>query len=198
MKSKSTTRASACRHMWSNANVVSQQKYDLIPLLFCLTSSALLTVLFDYPVRQTFFTCLFPVPFPTSLAVQTSHYSFLTKVTSLINCTNSRTNTFFMTSCFSLIYLGAVLLAAILASNNQNRAGQRSYMDHFLKRVQENTSLFSGRLSGAASNGFSAARGGWSQILRGVVYDQLGPNPFTISHPRSFSSCICVACVSSR
>lgn len=42
---------------------------DLIPLLFCLTSSALLTVLFDYPVRQTFFTCLFPLPFPTSLAV---------------------------------------------------------------------------------------------------------------------------------
>lgn len=26
MESKSTTRASACRHMWSNANVVSQQK----------------------------------------------------------------------------------------------------------------------------------------------------------------------------
>jgi len=32
-------------------------------------------------------------------------------------------------------------------------------MDLFLKRVQENTSLVSGRLSGA-SNGFSAARGG--------------------------------------
>lgn len=32
-------------------------------------------------------------------------------------------------------------------------------MDPFLKRVQENTSLVSGRLSGA-SNGFSAARGG--------------------------------------
>lgn len=42
---------------------------DLLLLLFCLTSSALLTVLFDYPVIQTFFTCLFSLPFPTSLAV---------------------------------------------------------------------------------------------------------------------------------
>lgn len=50
---------------------------DLIYLLLCLTSSALLIVLFDYPIRYIFFTYFFLFPFPTSLPVQTSHLYFV-------------------------------------------------------------------------------------------------------------------------